>query len=574
MPEIPRFKPAPTTEEPAPTMAGVAPAINLVRRGQQAFVEGMGDLEKSLTDYFEKERKAKLAVKSMEAENAIDEDMNSSWLGVQQRGDYDKIPSDLEKELEKLNKKYSDMAGGDKDLGFAINSYFQKKATHLRNQTRVHVAGLISNEGFAQLQKKTDQLKTEYIVSRDPQRREEIVKDVENRTNAAVSMNLMNRIKGDEFFKGWRKDIQEGRIIDLYHNDPAGAILAIEKGEFDLLDSKGLATYKVAAQTMAKTLAKQKEGEEKEVRITDTIVSLKRSHTLFGGQYDYQMMLNKLKDIDFQKERKLTAQETHQAETIIKSEMQTSYDSIQQDFLKKLQQGTLTDTEVMRSTLPATGLMQGDKEWWLKKLEERKSIPNDAFLHSNPKVYSDTMIGVIKNPEKWDKDKIFSLVGLADKEGKPAGLKADDAIRIWNIHTQITKPDPVLAKKFTALQQALERMESYRKAFFFITPEKEGVVTPKESVQNDQLHYSAQQDFLDRVDKGEEPFFVLSEIMQKYTQEKAKGFFDRVLNWVLPSTPPPPEQPSPKNQPPEEKEGRYEVNGVIWNWTKAKGWYR
>jgi len=334
---------------------------------------------------------------------------------------------------------------------------------------------------------------------------------------------------------------------------------------------------KVSLSEIAERLAEKRQNERDARKVDEAIVFLKEPHDVMGIGYDYPGMINKLRSVPFQKELGLTPKQAVQAQNLLQSEMNTTYDSIQQDFLKKLQERTLTDTEIINSALPATGLIQGDKEWWLRKLEQRQQPQNaDGFLHSNPRVYAETMVDVIKRPEMWNKDKIFALVGLSDKDGKPIGLKADDALRIWNIHTQLMKPDPALAKKFTALQQALERLDNYRKAFFFVEPKKEGEISHIEVVTNDILHYSVQQDLLRRVDDGDDPFIALGEIMETYVKEKTKGFFDRVLNWVLPSAPPVPTLPgtAPTTPPPEEKEGKYEVNGVIWNWTKAKGWYR
>jgi len=128
------------------------------------------------------------------------------------------------------------------------------------------------------------------------------------------------------------------------------------------------------------------------------------------------------------------------------------------------------------------------------------------------------------------------------------------------------------------LTQALHRLEEYRKSFFFVTSEKEGVVTSKESVENDQIHYAIQQELLRRVENEEnpeDPFVVINDVMKRYTEKKARGFWDKVFDFVSPSAPPPMEkQEKPKIPPSGEKEGRYEVNGAIWNWTKTKGWYK
>jgi len=240
MPEIPRFKPQPTIEEPAPTMAGVKPAIQLAERGRRYAVQAFETVEKGLTDYFEKERKAKLAVKSMEAENTIDEDMNTAWLGIQQRSDYDKIPADLEKTFEQYQKKYTDMAGGDKQLGFAINAYYQKSATKLRNQTRVHVAGLISNKGMAEFLKKEKKFEDEYIMNPDPEVRKDIIENYKTEINNLVAFNILKKDVAQARINAFEKTIQ-GKAIDFAD---VAADKAIEsnpqKAFIDLADSNYL----------------------------------------------------------------------------------------------------------------------------------------------------------------------------------------------------------------------------------------------------------------------------------------------------------------------------------------------
>jgi len=319
MPEIPRFKPAPTTEEPAPSMAGLQPAISLMRTAREGWVQAAGSIEKGLTDYFQKERKAKLAVKSMEAENAIDEDMDVLDQSFDTRVDYDKFNSDLENSLEKFNKKYSEMAGGDKDLSFAINSYFQKKAGGVRHDVRVKTARVIVEEGMGQLVKKSNELKTEYATSRDPKKREEILTDIENRVKAVVSFNIMNDIQAEQFTQAFKKDIQEGRLINLYKNDPSAAILAIEKGEFPSLNLKELAIYKGAAEEREIVLKDRLEKEQNQKIVDETYKELKSKFP-----NDYPLMLKRLYDADYQKEKGITGPLSNQVENLLKSEWATT----------------------------------------------------------------------------------------------------------------------------------------------------------------------------------------------------------------------------------------------------------
>jgi len=265
MPEIPRFRPKPTTEEPAPTMGGLQPAVSLMRTARQEFVRGVESVERGLVNYFEKEKRAKLAVKSEEAENAIDEDMSILDHNFDSRIDYENWPSYMEKELATLEKKYTEMAGGDKDLDFVIHSYFRKKETRLRNSVRVKTANRVSERGVGALVIKSNELEKEYVMNPDPKRREEIIQEIKNRANALVEFNILNPVQAEQFGEQFEKGIQQkavdfskATIIEKIRIAPKEAYLDLHDPNY-LPDLKG--TDREQAKNTALSASKVQDNE-------------------------------------------------------------------------------------------------------------------------------------------------------------------------------------------------------------------------------------------------------------------------------------------------------------------------
>ena len=116
-----------------------------------------------------------------------------------------------------------------------------------------------------------------------------------------------------------QKISEEARLINLYKNDPAAAVLAIDKGKFPSLNQKELATYKVAAQEREIVLRDRLEKDQNKKIVDDTYKELKEK---FGS--DYPMMLKKLYDVNYQKEKGITAPLANQVENYLKSEWTTN----------------------------------------------------------------------------------------------------------------------------------------------------------------------------------------------------------------------------------------------------------
>ncbi len=480
--------------------------------------------------------------------------------------------------------------GEDRDVANVYNRAISKYSNDLKKMVRLKKAQIISERALAGLSKSLDKQANRYANALSDSEREMVMNEVEIEANTVFLTHSINEKQRDDVVKGFKKQGQVATLVNAKStedpNQIRNVINRLDKGEFDSFDIEERATARAQLSQSLKLAEKSKETEAEKL-------SIENGYNVLKSQYktDYQGMFQALSNPKWLKENNLSSQRKHNLEIILRAEGSTFYNNIQDDFLTKLQKGTLTEGEIMRSQLPATGLGQGDKTWFLDKLNTKRLKGDEGFIHSNPRIYGETLRDIIINPDKWDKNKIFSIMGTSDSQGKPTGLSANDAGQLWKLWESQKTTDPVIAKKFTSIQQVLERLETYRKNYFFIEPETEGEIKPQEAVKNDQNHYLVQQNLLERIEKGEDPFTALGEIMKPYTQNKSKSWFDKYFGGVTNFLwPPAPEKPLPKGKspfaqegekinkptppPPGNKEGRYDIGGIEWKWTKTRGWYQ
>ena len=314
-----------------------------------------------------------------------------------------------------------------------------------------------------------------------------------------------------------------------------------------------------------------KEDREKSLELVAD-VSKEFEHLEDEPELFAQARINKLRNPQYLKSKGANLTQGRQAIEFIENEerrviraKEKASETIQNDFLDRLQKGILTPGEVIKSTLSFA-----DKGWFLSKINERmkelQKREDDIYLRSNPKTKSEILTGVLTNTGNWNKKKIFSYIGKKDKDGNYIGITPQDAIYILKVYDDLIKPDEAgLTKKYLPLRQAAERLENYRKLGLFIIPEKKGTITPEEMLRNDLEHAAVLQELTTRAERGEDATAVLHDIMKKYVEQRAKqswyeklyeATIGKVLEPSLPKSQPEPELRRPsgtKSTPPAER---------------------
>lgn len=239
-------------------------------------------------------------------------------------------------------------------------------------------------------------------------------------------------------------------------------------------------------------------------------------------------------------------------------------------FFKKITEpdkyGTLTIPEINSSGLP-----REEKTFYVKALENsvkaKKTITDPAFatkildniLSGNTKGMREMILAdAAKDPDSEDPPKLGTQQSemllrayWAKREGNKEHYTSDP----WFSLTKSYFRDQLGIKEEEGIDQAVERMI------------KGGV---KPSNKNMEYYYKATTDLMRAVEKSGlkgEPVWnkgkeILTNYMVEISNDKNRGKTPE-MNAL------PPTQPPQNNL-----EGRYEVNGVEWKWTKKKGWYK
>lgn len=577
---LPRFystKALPGTSGLVPISPGMAskPYEALSRAGEK--IEGLGQHAANVFDIL---NKAEEAVNADKIGHEIDDEYEQKNLTYLDRADHINFEKDAKAFNDmSLQKWLSDPRIKDNPrLGQAIEKHLRNKSSGLMSGMRRQKAILIGQEGEATWNRDKIEATGEWGRAIDLIGKEIAKEKLTAKGRFFVNRGVISKIKFDVDMQAFDGDAEKSELITLTNINPQQAIINIDKGVYKTFSNTELAQRKVLAQNELEVQNKKKEAEKEKLIFDSSYYTVKKD---WGS--NYEMMIKSLSDVGYLKKNNIPIDIKNRLVVTLKAEESLFYGDIQNDFLSKLQAGTLTELEVQRSKLPATSLGQGDKNWFIEKLNAKRVKGDEAFIHSNPRVYGETLRSIVLSPGKWDKNKIWALMGISDDKGSPMGLDPRDTAQLWKLWEDLSKTDPAIAKKYGALPQAVDRLEEYRNNAFFV--ELSGavdnmgkpIITREEVIKNDQAHYLALQQLQERVAKGEDPFTALSEIMKKPTEEKAKSWYDKWwgnVNAWFPSAPKKLLTPKPSSPPQGNKEGRYDVNGVIWNWSKAKGWYQ
>jgi len=366
--------------------------------------------------------------------------------------------------------------------------------------------------------------------------------------------------------------VENAEVMRRLYTNPT--VEKLEELKADLRSGKYRTVNPKERETLIKTIGDEQDKLKKELeQKSDREKSLELVadvSKMFSDVKDrpetyHSARLQKLLDPEYLKEKGASLAQGRAAIEFIENEerrldrnYQKKFEPTQQKFLEKLQAGTLTESEVLKSDLPAIdGRIQGDKAWFLSQIRARKAEllkqEDDIYLHPNPKIYSDVLTGVLTDTKNWNKQKIFSYVAKRDRDGKNVGITANNAFSILKIYDDLIKPnDEVLAKKYLPLQQAAGRLQTYRDLGFFVIPKEKDsrgnpVYSPQEKLNNDLIHAAVLKELGARVEKGEDASVVVDELMKPYVmQEARKGWLERTqeawmeMTWgkIFPSKPP------------------------------------
>jgi hypothetical protein len=163
-----------------------------------------------------------------------------------------------------------------------------------------------------------------------------------------------------------------------------------------------------------------------------------------------------------------------------------------------------------------------EKKEWLDRLD-RQMKASDPFTHSNQQIYSDTMTGILSNPEQWTTDKILALNGK--------GLSNEHTEKLIALKDKALKDTP---EENSKMKQAQGNLKILKDQFAFLsTEELESVTTSKKGVpqvnptaelelKNNRLYQGLSDQLIARARAGEDPRKVAEELLQPYFAEVVK----------------------------------------------------
>lgn len=541
------------------------------------------------------EKEAAINEKFKEAENVIAIDRASSDFALYS----DDLSVELDKDesqLERRNKfiiaadnKKAELVAGVKD------EVLSRRIEHQLNRQIIHTALQEAGKGRA---KENSRLLGSF---------EEMIAKAENRGDIAEVARITKEVVALGLATdSWmvKRNAIASEVVDraLITQQLSSNNAETLNGLISTIDGyKTLNPYEKAkitadARRVVELIQEKEAREEKERRTTNAYSYFKKS---YGSNYD--LMFQSLRDPAVHEKFKLTPEQAAQLSSVLKQEQHQAYNAVQDLFLAKLHKGTLTEVEVMRSNLPATGLGQGDKSWFFDMIKRRTEQSHIGFTHNNGKVYADIMMQILTKPETVDlKEHVYSKVGLSDGQN-PTGITGDSALKFKAILESMQRPDP-FNQRNESTKRASEALGRYLNKNMFVQPDDPEKLTKAEAHTNEVNYQKAVREFGERVfTTGEDPLSALDAVMKPYVMEKAFRFFNPLMPkdeepfapqiTRKPATPKdkehgkgkPPIDADPEKQllsfptgnPPGNKEGVYMMDdGSTFNWTKAKGWHQ
>lgn len=225
-------------------------------------------------------------------------------------------------------------------------------------------------------------------------------------------------------------------------------------------------------------------------------------------------------------------------------------DAINKDFLQRNVAGQLAIGQILQSDLPAD-----HQRFWVDRLEQQrkaKAKEKDPFETSDPRVKGPTISSILREPEKWDVEKITGLMGK--------GLSISDTLQAVGLHSQLVNKEK-LPESFSPLRQTLESLERLRKNWAFLPEDAEDV---KEQAKNDEEAQKVMDALIRRSQAGEDPQKALNELMKPFFDRRTEGFFSRMMSGIGSFFTPPlsenPQELLPKPLTPEQALFEYDLD--------------
>jgi hypothetical protein len=261
--------------------------------------------------------------------------------------------------------------------------------------------------------------------------------------------------------------ITEAYIDGLISRDPVMATEAIKSGQFDqYLPQEKIEEYDKKADTMSKALAKDLKAQAKE------------------------------------------------ADRVAKEKKRELQKEIGNDFLDKLMDGGLTNTEILTSELDPTG--ENSKEHWLKQVKERNKKSTKEEWVTVPEVEADFITRITNDPNS------VSDSDITDKQGD--GLSTDDARGLISYRkTRIGKEDDPL--KTEQAKASIKRIDDA----------KTGRVFSQDRVENSKQW--AESTVLLKRFIVNNPEADPAEFVDQLLEPIETGFIDSVFDFFQPGTP-------------------------------------
>lgn len=259
MPKIPRYI-APVIPQPRMSPAAVsAPSRALAGVGQQ--FEALGNRGLQIAGAIEKQEKdAERALKAVQIENGLRNDMDQVAESFYNRIDYDRFEDDAAKTLKDIREKYKSLVGDDQVLGLAFEKAFSAQSSSLMKVVRDKKRQVISERGLGEFQISYNQALRDYSGATSPEERRLIKTQLQMKALTLVSSHIMSLKQAEDFVHNFENNAEEVRADQWIEVDAQGALEALKGGSFDTLSPK------VKQEKIEKALSKIKTQDNEERR--------------------------------------------------------------------------------------------------------------------------------------------------------------------------------------------------------------------------------------------------------------------------------------------------------------------
>jgi len=244
MPRIPTYEAR--LGPPRGALSPRAP-LNLTARPWQALEQAGAVLTREARDFGEALVRTREATALAEARVAARGDFTALEEGYLKRTDYQNIPADLQKDLDRIRKKYLDNAPGDA-VRRRLAADLDEMALVTRAKVHGHAWRREVEEAVALYEQRLEALAHFYARPEGSEReRQGIERIVEQITREAVDAGYLSPTQARAYRSRWNKKAQTALAMLEVHEDPEGADL----DRFADLDETTRAGLKIQARNLA-----------------------------------------------------------------------------------------------------------------------------------------------------------------------------------------------------------------------------------------------------------------------------------------------------------------------------------